>query len=69
MARLKPYQYLILKHPKEDDEQNEDSVVLEESQTPFLAKNQEMAMMIVARKLDEAQVKDLDRIEFFVRPF
>ena len=69
MARLKPYQYLVLKHPKEDDEQNQDSEIIMENQTPFLAKNQEMAMMKVARLLPEEHVQDLDRIEFFVRPF
>ena len=69
MAKLKPYQYLVLKHPKEDDEQNQDSEVVIESQIPFLAKNQEMAMLKVARLLPEDQVPDLDRIEFFVRPF
>lgn len=69
MAKLQPYQYMVLKHPKDDDEQNFDSEVLIESQKPFLAKNQEMAMLKVARLLPEEHIQDLDRIEFFVRPF
>jgi len=69
MAKLRPFQYLVIKHPKDDDSQNEDSVVLIESQKPFLATNQEMAMLKVARFLPEEHVADLDRIEFFVRPF
>jgi hypothetical protein len=69
MARLQPYQYIVLKHPLEDDEEVQDSKILLESSEPLLAKNQETATMKVARLIEEKDMEDLDRIEFFVRPF
>lgn len=69
MAKLTPFQYLVLKHPKKDDEQTESTVVLLESKTPLLVKNQEQAMMTVARLIPETEMVNIDRIEFFVRPF
>jgi hypothetical protein len=70
MAKLKAYQYLVLKHPKEDDEQTEDSqVILDGKNELLMAPNLETAMVQVSRMLSDNDVKDLDRLEFLVRPF
>lgn len=70
MAQLKVYQYIVLKHPLEEDEQKEDSkIILDGSRELLLAPNLETAMVQVSRKLSEEDVKDLDRLEFLVRPF
>lgn len=70
MAKLKAFQYLVLKHPKEDDEQTEDSkVILDGKNELLMAPNLETAMVQVSRMLKDEDVKDLDRLEFLVRPF
>ena len=70
MARLKAFQYLVLKHPTEDDQDTEDSVVVLDGKDALLmAPNLETAMVQVSRMLSDNDVKDLDRLEFFVRPF
>lgn len=69
MARLRPFSYIVLKHPLPDNEQTEDTTVLLQSEKPILAKNQEVVTMKVSRLLPEEEIENLDRIEFFVSPF
>ena len=71
MARLKAFQYIVLKHPDVNDDTSTEStsVLIDGSNELLLAQNAEVAMIQIARKLPDSELVNLDRIEFLVRPF
>lgn len=71
MAKLRAFQYLVLKHPDADNDEDKSSseILLDGSKEILMANNTETAMIQVARKIPEAELANLDRIEFLVRPF
>ncbi len=69
--RLKVFQVITLLHPKvmKDGEDTEDSKIISDGIEMVLAADDKQAGLLAARKISEADIKNLSRIEVIVRPF
>jgi len=69
MERVKLFQYAAIFHPSENEmEDGEKAKVIIEPST-VLAKDEQVAVLLIARQLPEAYVEKLDQIEIAIRPF
>ena len=69
MAKLKPYEYMVIKHPNDlESEEGLDSMVLVEK-TFKMAKSEKVIGTLAARQIPEEHIEDIDQIEIIIRPF
>jgi hypothetical protein len=68
--RLKPFECLILIHPKRaKKDEEEEGRTRELDQALLLAADQNQALLLAARRIPEEHLADLDRVEVLIRPF
>jgi hypothetical protein len=63
------YEMAILLHPTEKEAKEGASTVILVQPQYFLAQNQGEATILASRKIPDALLNDLDRVEVAVRPF
>lgn len=71
MSKKKFFEYVVIHHKEVKQENNVvdyASVVLIEK-TSALAKDEKSLGMLIARKLPEAVLDDLDNVEILIKPF
>jgi hypothetical protein len=69
--KLKLFQVVTLLHPKlnKDGESDEEITIISDGIETLLAADDKQAGLLAARKISEADIKNLSRIEVIVRPF
>lgn len=69
--RLKLFQVVTLLHPKEnkDGESDGETQIISDGLETVLAVDDKQAGLLAARKISDADIKNLSRIEVLVRPF
>lgn len=63
------YQYAVLWHPTEKQEEDGKSSVIAVDVTTILARDEKSAVLQAARAVPEEFVEDVDQLEVVVRPF
>lgn len=69
--KLKLFQIVTLLHPKvdKDGEALEDTKVISDGIETILAADEKQAGLLAARKIPEAEIANVSRIEVIIRPF
>jgi hypothetical protein len=66
----KLFQYIILYHPpKEKDEKQKNAELISDGIEHILANSEQQAMMLVAKKIPDEYLDDLNHLEVVIRPF
>jgi hypothetical protein len=67
--KLKLFQIVTLLHPKGGEKSEEETRIISDGIETILAADEKQAAVLASRRIPEAEIKNLSRIEVIVRPF